>query len=95
MVSGLSRITKDIPPPIIVAKNPLAYSGINTIGLQRKGFEQLNLNELKKIYNVIFLQKRNTSLALDFIENNFKQTIERDRIITFIRNSQRDIFKRI
>lgn len=93
MVSGLSRITKDIPPYIIVAKAPLAYSGINTIGLQRKGFEQVKLNEIKEIYKIIFLQKRNTSLALDFIENNFKQTIERDKIITFIRNSQRGILR--
>lgn len=95
MVSGLSRITKDIPPYVIVSKDPLTYSGINTIGLQRKGFEQTKLNEIKEIYKIIFLQKRNTSLALNFIENNFKQTTERDKIITFIRNSERGIIKGI
>lgn len=93
MVTGLSRIIKDIPPYIMAAKEPLSYSGINVVGLKRKGFEQSKLNEIKEIYKIIFQQKRNTSLALDFIENNFKETIERDKIINFIRNSERGIIK--
>lgn len=93
MVTGLSRIIKDIPPYILAAKEPLSYSGINVVGLKRKGFEQSKLNEIKEIYKIIFQQKRNTSLALDFIENNFKETIERDKIINFIRNSERGIIK--
>ncbi|WP_163410191.1 acyl-ACP--UDP-N-acetylglucosamine O-acyltransferase [Flavobacterium ajazii] len=93
MVTGLSRIIKDIPPYIMAAKEPLSYSGINAVGLKRKGFEQSKLNEIKEIYKIIFQQKRNTSLALDFIENNFKETIERDKIINFIRNSERGIIK--
>lgn len=93
MVTGLSRIIKDIPPYIMAAKEPLTYSGINFIGLKRKGFEQAKLNEIKEIYKIIFLQKRNTSLALDFIENNFKETIERDKITNFIKHSERGIIK--
>lgn len=93
MVTGLSRIIKDIPPYIMAAKEPLTYSGINFIGLKRKGFEQSKLNEIKEIYKIIFQQKRNTSLAIDFIENNFKETIERDKIINFIKNSERGIIK--
>lgn len=93
MVTGLSRIIKDIPPYVMAAKEPLAYSGINFIGLKRNGFEQFKLNEIKEIYKIIFQQKRNTSLALDFIENNFKETIERDKIINFIKHSERGIIK--
>ncbi len=93
MVSGLSRVVKDIPPYIIAAKEPLSYEGINVVGLKRTGFSQLKINELKEIYKIIFQERRNTSYAIDFIENNFKQTKERDKIISFIRKSQRGIVK--
>lgn len=93
MVTGLSRIVKDIPPFIVAAKEPLSYSGINVIGLKRRGFEQDKLNEIKEIYKIIFQQRRNTSLAMDFIETNFKETIERNKIIKFIKGSARGIIK--
>ena len=93
MVSGLSKVVKDIPPYIIAAREPLSYWGINVVGLKRKGFEQSKLDEMKEIYRIIFQQKRNTTFAIEFIENNFKQTLERDKIISFIRHSQRGILK--
>ncbi len=93
MVSGLSKIVKDIPPYIIAAREPLSYWGINVVGLKRKGFEQAKLDELKEIYRIIFQQRRNTTYAIEFIENNFKQTLERDKIISFIKHSPRGIIK--
>lgn len=93
MVGGLSKIVKDVPPYIIAARDPLSFAGINIVGLKRRGFEQSKLNELKEIYKIIFQQKRNTSYAIEFIENNFKQTLERDKILSFIRHSQRGIIK--
>ncbi|MFC0878649.1 acyl-ACP--UDP-N-acetylglucosamine O-acyltransferase [Saccharicrinis sp. FJH2] len=93
MIGGLSKIVKDIPPYILAAREPLSFEGINIVGLKRRGFEQSKLNELKEIYKIIFQQKRNTSYAMEFIENNFKQTLERDKILSFIRQSQRGVIK--
>lgn len=93
MISGMSRIVKDVPPYIIAAHEPLSYAGLNLVGLKRRGFEIEKMNELKEIYRILFQQKRNTSLALDFIEKHFKQTHERDKIITFIKSSSRGIIK--
>lgn len=93
MITGMSRIVKDIPPYVMVAREPLSYMGINTVGLKRRGFETDKINELKEIYRIIFLEKRNTTLALELIENHFKQTVERDIIIHFIKQSARGIIK--
>ncbi len=93
MISGMSRIVKDIPPYIMAAREPLSYVGINTVGLKRRGFETEKLNELKEIYRIIFQEKKNTTLALELIENHFKQTVERDKIIHFIKQSTRGIIK--
>ena len=93
MVGGLSKIVKDVPPYVIAARDPLTYEGINSIGLSRRGFESGKINELKEIYRVIFQDRRNTSNALEFIEANLEMTIERDEILSFIRNSTRGIIK--
>lgn len=93
MVAGLSKVSKDIPPYIVAAREPLSYAGINVVGLTRKGFEQTKLKELKAVYRIIFQEKRNISYAVNFIESNFKQTIERDKILEFITRSKRGIIK--
>ena len=93
MVAGLSKVSKDIPPYIVAAREPLSYAGINVVGLTRKGFEQTKLKELKAVYRIIFQEKRNISYAVNFIESNFKQTIERDKILEFITCSKRGIIK--
>jgi UDP-N-acetylglucosamine acyltransferase len=93
MISGMSRIVKDIPPYITVAREPLQYVGLNIIGLRRRNFDENKINELRVIYRIIFQEKRNTTLALEFIENQMEQTIERDLILDFIRASKRGIVK--
>ena len=44
MVQGGSRIGKDIPPYVMVGREPLGYMGLNIVGLRRRGFiaEQMN-----------------------------------------------------
>jgi UDP-N-acetylglucosamine acyltransferase len=93
MVSGISRIVKDVPPYVMAAREPLSYVGLNIVGLKRRQFDLEKINELKEIYRIVFQEKRNTTLALEFIENHFKQTLERDKIIHFIRQSARGIIK--
>ena len=95
MISGMSRIVKDVPPYILASREPLSYCGLNVVGLKRRGFENEKINELKDIYRIIFQEKRNTTHALNLIEQNFKQTLERDTIIAFIKQSSRGIIKGI
>ncbi|MFD1601459.1 acyl-ACP--UDP-N-acetylglucosamine O-acyltransferase [Flavobacterium artemisiae] len=93
MISGLSRIVKDIPPFITVAHEPLRYAGLNTIGLRRRGFDSEKISELKSIYQIIFEKGKNTSAALETIERDFEATIERNQILDFIKCSERGILK--
>jgi len=93
MIGGLSKVVKDVPPYVIAARDPLSYEGINTVGLNRRGFDPAKINEIKGIYRVVFQEKRNITHALELIEANFERTLERDEIISFIRNSTRGIIK--
>ena len=93
MIGGISKIVKDIPPYVIAAREPLCYEGINVVGLKRRGFDSEKIDELKEIYRVIFQEKKNTTLALRHIKDNFKQTKERDEVLCFIKRSKRGIIK--
>jgi len=95
MISGLSRVVKDIPPYIMVAHEPLRFAGLNTVGLKRREFDSCKIDELKAIYKIIFQEKRNTKFALELVKSEFEQTLERDKILNFIRNSKRGILKGI
>ena len=93
MVSGGTLVRKDIPPYIKVAREPISYAGINSVGLRRRGFSNDKIFEIQKIYRTIFQMKMNTTQAIELIEKEMLPTVERDEIITFIQNSPRGIVK--
>jgi UDP-N-acetylglucosamine acyltransferase len=93
MLSGGSLVRKDVPPFTKAAREPLAYAGVNTIGLKRRGFTSDKINEIQDIYRFIFLKGLNNTKALEVVENEIAQSTERDYILEFIRTSERGIMK--
>jgi UDP-N-acetylglucosamine acyltransferase len=93
MVAGGSLVRKDVPPYTKAAREPLSYTGINSIGLRRRGYANDKINEIQEIYRQIYLKGLNNSKALDVVELEMPSSTERDEIINFIRNSDRGIMK--
>ena len=93
MITGLSKITKDVPPFIMAARDPLSFAGLNFVGLKRRSFSPEKIKEIQDIYRIIFQQDRNISLALQHVEETFEVSAERDEILEFIKNSDRGIIK--
>ena len=94
MLSGGSLVGKDVPPYIKAARNPLSYAGVNSIGMKRRGFTVEKINHILEIYRVIYGKGLNISQAVEYLEEEFPATDERDEIVQFIRASQRGIIKR-
>ena len=63
-VGGMSRISKDIPPFVKAVGNPVQLYGLNSVGLQRNGFKEDVVSELKKAYRLFFRSDLNISQAL-------------------------------
>ena len=95
MVAGGSLVRKDVPPFTKAAREPLSYSGINSIGLRRRGYSNDKINEIQEIYRHVYLKGLNNSKALDVLELEMPASRERDEIINFIRTSDRGIMKGI
>ena len=93
MIQGGAKINKDIPPFVKAARDPIAYTGINSIGLRRRGFSSDQIREIQEIYRYLYLSQLNVTDAVERIEAELPATNERDEIIMFIRNSSRGIVR--
>ena len=93
MIQGGSKVNKDIPPYVIAAREPIAFCGINSVGLNRRGFTPEQIHTIQEVYRLVFNSGLNTSQALDKIEATLPQSAERDTIIQFIKQSTRGIIK--
>jgi UDP-N-acetylglucosamine acyltransferase len=95
MISGGSIVLKDVPPFTKAGREPLAYCGINSVGLRRRGFNNEKINEIQEIFRTLYLKGNNNSKALQIIEMEMPPSPERDEIINFIRGSERGIMRGI
>lgn len=92
MVQGGTKVTKDVPPYVIAAREPIAYFGINSVGLNRRGFTIEQVHTIQEVYRH-FGGKLNITQAIAQIQEEMPQSAERDTIVKFIQASPRGIIK--
>ncbi|RYY48258.1 MAG: acyl-ACP--UDP-N-acetylglucosamine O-acyltransferase [Chitinophagaceae bacterium] len=92
-VAGHTVINKDVPPFIKAGRTPISYAGVNSVGMQRRGFNSEIINQVLEVYRTIYNKGLNTSQALEFIEQQLPACTERDMIVSFVRESKRGIIK--
>jgi len=93
MVSGGSLVRKDVPPYTTVAREPLSYAGVNSIGLRRRGFSNEIISQIQDIYREIFVKEQNVAQGIKNIETNIPDSSEKEYILDFIKNSERGIIR--
>ena len=93
MIQGGSRASKDIPPYIIAGREPIAYCGLNLIGLRRRGFSNELIENIHNAYRIIYQSGKNVSDALKQVREEIPMTPEIEYIVSFIENSQRGIIR--
>ncbi len=94
MVQGGALVNKDIPPFVKAAREPIAYAGVNSIGLRRREFSSETIREIQEIYRYLYLSGLNNSDAVERIEAELPATKERDEIILFVRNAKKKVAKK-
>ena len=92
-IAGGTEVIKDVPPYIKAGRTPLSYVGINSVGLQRRGFRSEKINGITEIYRNIYLRGLNISQATQFIEKELPESKEKTEILEFIKDSKRGILK--
>ena len=90
-VGGGSRVQKDVPPFVKAAGNPIQLFGLNSVGLDRRGFPENVKGELKRAYRLFFQSKLNISQALERARDELHPYPEIVRFLTFIAESDRGV----
>jgi len=90
-VGACFRVMKDVPPYCIAGSEPLGFSGINVVGLRRRGFLDESIELISEAYRTIYRSGLNISDGVNKVEKAFHQTDEIREIINFIRSSQRGV----
>jgi len=91
-VGGGSRVAKDVVPFVKAAGNPLELAGVNSIGLERRGFDDDRRASLKRAYRVLFRSGLNVTQAVERLKAEFDPRDEDVQImIRFVEQSERGI----
>jgi UDP-N-acetylglucosamine acyltransferase len=93
-VGGYSVITKDVLPySKTVSPREAGNYGVNTIGLERKGFSPESIKTIRAAFRVIQQSKLNATQALAVLKERFTDDADVQPIIEFIEQSERGVIK--
>jgi UDP-N-acetylglucosamine acyltransferase len=92
-VTGSSLVRKNVPPFVKAAREPLAYAGINSIGLKRRGIEDKTISAIETISKNLFVLQKNLSAGMQMVENEIPESPEKEQILSFIKSSEKGVIR--
>jgi UDP-N-acetylglucosamine acyltransferase len=92
-VGGGSRIEMDVPPFVKVAGNPPRVYGVNSVGLERRGFDPERRRMIQQMIRLLYRSHLNVSQALEQLRNGHFQDPDRKILVEFLESSRRGITK--
>jgi UDP-N-acetylglucosamine acyltransferase len=91
MIGGVSKVTKNVPPYILVDGIPAKAASVNIVGLRRGGLTPEVRAEIKKAYKILYRNGNTVSQAIEEIEQNLQGYPEIDHFLRFLRDVGRGI----
>src|SRR5262245_8613277 len=93
-IGGGTTITKDVLPfsKTVAARDTHAY-GLNTVGLERRGFSKERIGQIHHAYKILLASKLNTTQALERLKSEADRGDDVDMLIRFIESSERGVIK--
>jgi UDP-N-acetylglucosamine acyltransferase len=89
MVGGLARISRDLAPFTITAERD-EVSGLNLVGLKRRGFSRETIRELKHAFRAVYFSVGNIrELAAAALASGTYETAEARRFLAFFAEGKR------
>jgi UDP-N-acetylglucosamine acyltransferase len=87
-------ITQDVPPfsRVVTERETRSY-GVNTIGLERKGFSKERLQSLTRAFRLLSRSKMNTTQAIVEMRAKLSGSDDVQELIRFIESAERGIVK--
>ena len=80
-----------MPPYIKAVGNPIKLYGLNSVGLQRNGFTEEVVRELKRAYRLFFRSELNVTQAMERAAVELKPFPEVQEFLSFVEESGRGV----
>lgn len=93
MVGGGTRTGQDIPPYVMAAREPVAYCGLNLVGLRRRGFSPELIDNIHNTYRLLYQRGKLREECLAEVREQVPSSPEIDYILDFVTKSKRGIIK--
>ena len=93
MVGGGTRTSQDIPPYCMAAREPVAYCGLNLVGLRRRGFSRELIENIHNTYRLLYQRGKLREECLQEIRETVPMSPEIEYILDFITSSKRGTIK--
>ena len=94
LVQSGCRISKDVPPYVIMSGNPVAYHGVNAVVLsQHHNTSERILRHIANAYRLIYQGNFSVQDAVQKIVDQVPMSEEIENIVNFVRGSERGIVK--
>jgi len=91
MIGGGSRIPQDVAPYIRLAGSPPRLAGINSIGLERRGFARESVDALSRAYRLLFRDGLTVADAVARLRERFPGVSEVEHLARFAETSARGL----
>ena len=83
-VGGLTRVTQDVPPFMLVEGNPLRVWSINKVGLKRRGIPMDSIKVLKEVHRLLFRSRISRRELYPLIERRYGSIAEVKTLLEFL-----------
>ena len=85
MVGGMTGVENDVIPYATVTGNRAHLSGLNLIGLKRRGFSREDIHDLRNAYRMLFAPEGTMAERLEEVANQYRDCAPAMEIVDFIR----------
>jgi len=89
MVAATSAVSQDVPPFALVAGDRARLSGLNVVGLRRRGFPPETRRQLHHAYHLVFHSKLRFAAAAERVRAEIQGCPEVERLLRFLETSER------
>ena len=93
MIGGGTRTGQDVPPFVMAAREPVAFCGLNIVGLRRRGFQPELIENIHTAYRLFYQRGKLRDDCLAQIEAEVPMSPEIEYILDFVKTSKRGIIK--
>jgi len=93
-IGACTVITQDVPPfSRVVTERETKCYGVNTVGLERRGFDRARLEAIESAYRLLLRSKLNTTQALEQIRAQLNGSPDIRELVEFIESAERGLHK--